>query len=237
MVYKRIQESLDFKWENEFASNCGNDSLPNAFGSEKKPGSLALGLFVQALSESPYQGKTTYEENAVDDFGSEPKPGSSNQCGPTPAPTKEQCEKYGILHSHCDLDNAVNAANNGDRIYLSPGVHTWAQDWNGPGTPITKEIDIIGLGGPDDVIIEIDYSTEKECFLIDSKTFGFFNLTFKVTYDREQSKVKQIDRRTRTPNAAYGSGNRAIVTFKHTGDGATHIIKYCIFEMGISVLK
>jgi hypothetical protein len=217
--YKRVMTS---KWENKFANSGieGGDKLPNAFGKERKPGSF--GHIVQTSSEIQYQGGATYEyeENAITQPDTESKTGSSSsgQFRPTPAPTKEQYVRYGILHSYCSLDSAIHASNNGDHIYLSPGIHKWKQTLYGPGYPITKEIDVIGLGGPDNVIIQIDYSREKECFSVDSKTFEFYNLTFKVTYDRETSILKQFDPRLHhNPHAAYGTGSRAIVTFNQEG--------------------
>ena len=215
--HKRIMFS---KWETEFATGAveGVDKVPNAFGQERKSGSL--GHIVQTSREFRYYGEATYKEDL------ESKAFSS---GPTPAPTKEQYEKYGILHSYCSLNNAINASNNGDRIYLSPGIHKWEHTLDyrrKPKKPLTNDIDIIGLGDPGDVIIEIDYSEQRGCFMVQSRTCGFYNLTFKVTYDRETSTVNRT--------AYYGSGNDAIVTFEK--GGGTHIIKNCHFRMGVSVL-
>eukprot|EP00956_Cyclotella_meneghiniana_P005837 scaffold7611_cov47-Cyclotella_meneghiniana.AAC.5 len=249
--YKQEDERvLSTKWMKEFANKKDKDhEIQNAMGTFNKSGSV--GHIVLTSRRFIYEGSAIYEktegldskthsDSDEEDVSSEGYVYDDDYLDPrpTPAPTKDQFEQFGIIHSHGSIPDAIKAAKPGDRIYLAPGLH-WRDNgrFGREKISIEKELEIIGLGAAGDVVIEIDYNDKPACLEISSKeSVGLYNITFQVQlYDVVEVEDK---RSADAPYYAHGSMENTIITFQETTQyadplKAKFIVKNCIFDLGI----
>jgi len=112
---------------------------------------------------------------------------SNDHSKPPPPPTREQNEKYGIICSYSCLDEALEASDPGDRVYLMPGKY---KDL----TPmvISKSLEIIGLGDTSkDVYLS---STDDEpIFRITNGCVRILNLNFQTSYAFDTPEEERHD--------------------------------------------
>eukprot|EP00956_Cyclotella_meneghiniana_P023395 scaffold45565_cov40-Cyclotella_meneghiniana.AAC.2 len=247
--YKQEDERiLSSKWMKECAGKKGNDiEIQNAMGTFNKSGSV--GHIVQTSRMYVYEGSAIYKES--EDLDSKGNSDSDDydfdddyfEFRPTPAPTKDQYEQFGIIHSHGSIPDAIKAAKPGDRIYLAPGIH-WRYHVEGldrEKISIKKELEIIGLGAAGDVVIKINYMDEPACLMITTEeSVGLYNIKFQVSF-RRLPEDKPTDKRSiDVPYYAHGSSENAIITFHEMTQcnyplKAKFIVKNCIFDMGIGI--
>ena len=259
--YKQEDERvLSSKWMEEFANKKGKDhEIQNAMGTFNTTGSV--GHIVLSSRRYEYEGSAIYNESQ--DLDSKTHSDSDDEdtssegydydydyldIRPTPAPTKDQYEQFGIIHSHGSLSDAIKVSKPGDRIYLAPGLHC---RYNSCGLDrericIEKELEIIGLGAAGDVLIQIDYIDKHTCFEI-FESVGLYNVTFQVS-NRVMRSWKPSDevtdkRSIDSPYYAHGSTELAIINFFENTMckdplkaplKAKLLVKNCIFDMGIS---
>eukprot|EP00956_Cyclotella_meneghiniana_P011648 scaffold16392_cov40-Cyclotella_meneghiniana.AAC.2 len=244
--YKQEDERiLSSKWMKEFANKKGKDhEIQNAMGTFNKSGSV--GHIVQTSRRYVYQGSAIYKES--EDLDSKGNSDDDNdedsssegydpdedyfESRPTPAPTKDQYEQFGIIHSHGTIPDAIKAAKPGDRIYLAPGLH-WRYN---AFILIEKELEIIGLGAAGDVVVEIAYNASPTCFeVLSEESVGLYNIKFQVElYDMDVEDKRSTD----TPYYAHGTTEYAMISFREKTLykdplKAKFIVKNCIFDMGI----
>eukprot|EP00956_Cyclotella_meneghiniana_P024737 scaffold50088_cov49-Cyclotella_meneghiniana.AAC.5 len=254
--YKQENERiLSTKWMKEFANRKGKDhEIQNAMGTFNKSGSV--GHIVLTSRMHVYQGSAIYKENedldSKDNSDSDDEDTSADgydcdddyfETRPTPAPTKDQYEQFGIIHSHGSITDAIKAAKPGDRIYLAPGLHRSCFRGGSELEKldkifVEKELEIIGVGAAGDVVFEIKYPST--CFEVASEgSVGLYNIKFQVKIDGGDAINKIMDKRSSdTPHHAHGSMEYAMINFRENTPyneplKAKFIVKNCIFDMGI----
>lgn len=98
---------------------------------------------------------------------------------PPPPPPKELHDKYGIEYCHSTIEAALEAANDGDKIYLEEGHFNFDTD---SLLYIDKNVEIIGLGeNPEDTLV--DRGHRFGCLHILAKKVLLANFTIRCSDD------------------------------------------------------
>ncbi|KAL9179334.1 hypothetical protein ACHAXT_008624 [Thalassiosira profunda] len=224
---KQHEEALSAKWE-ERAKNDDDDGIPFAMGVLKKKG--AIGHLVvpvpQFYPDGTYEGSSTYGDEVSSDaeffdVGSYPPP----------PPTTEQYEKYGIVNTHGSIKTALEAANDGDRIYFAEGIHRNDEEWfqGDMGVRVDKSIEFIGLGDTSRVVVEVE-GGEDQYFLVENGYVGFFNITFRSKKGNGGPFGEYRNAKNISPGTQQGTADDAMITF---GDGFHFNVKNCVFDLGV----
>lgn len=185
---------------------------------------------------SGYIGSSTYAVNNEEEGSESERDGYAYK---PPAPTKKQYSKYGILHSHGSIEEAIKAANPGDRIYLAPGVHQDDEVYRPNSTLyINHSHEFIGMGKPEDVVVKVSYKGNEPFMFVGAGSVGFFNITFRVNAYEEKDTYHVSH-----PGIACagGSAHDAIIEFEQHVDPEKFVestkdglfVKNCVFHLGV----
>lgn len=98
-----------------------------------------------------------------------------------PPPSREHHEKYGIMYSHGCLEDAIDFAKSGDRIYVEPTGPGWGHDTDAENWLVIrdKDLEILAINGRAERTVVI----LKEGIMVDGNaSLRIANLTLKYGY-------------------------------------------------------
>jgi hypothetical protein len=139
---------------------------------------------------------------------------------PPPPPPKEYHDLYGINHNYGSLIGALEAAQNGDKIYIPPGTyHVNCDDF----MSIEKSIEVIGMGeNPEDTVIyrnrRIDINIDAKCGL----PVRIVNLTLRHGTGYDKWHMSKSDDE---PMLALHAGSSSM-------NNVDLVLDNCIIDMG-----